>query len=57
MLPGIGVIGTPSSVRSFVPLLKSCGLQVVALWGRTKEEAIELSSELNIPFCAIEKSE
>lgn len=57
MLPGIGVIGTPSSVRSFVPLLKSCGLQVVALWGRTKEEAAELSSELNIPFCAIKVDE
>ncbi|CAG2237985.1 Glucose-fructose oxidoreductase domain-containing protein 2,Glucose-fructose oxidoreductase domain-containing protein 1 [Mytilus edulis] len=57
MLPGIGVIGTPASVRSYVPLLKSCGFQVVALWGRTKEEATGLSAELDIPFCAVKVDE
>ncbi|XP_060066212.1 glucose-fructose oxidoreductase domain-containing protein 1-like [Ylistrum balloti] len=50
MLPGIGVIGTTTSIRSYVPLLKSCGFHVAALWGRTKEEADELAKELNIPF-------
>lgn len=50
MLPGFGVVGTPSSVRAYVPLLKSYGFRVVALWGRTKEDAARVAAELNIPF-------
>lgn len=29
-------------------MLKSCGLEVVALWARTPEEAKELSEDLGI---------
>lgn len=50
MLPGFGVVGTPNSVRAYVPLLRSYGFKVVALWGRTKEDAAKVAAELNIPF-------
>jgi predicted dehydrogenase len=50
MLPGFGVVGTPNSVRAYVPILKSNGFKVVALWGRTKEDAATVAAELNIPF-------
>lgn len=53
MLPGMGVIGTTNSVRSYVPLLKSRGFKVVAIWGRTKEEAEKLAKELKISFSTI----
>lgn len=50
MLPGFGVVGTPNSVRAYVPLLRSYGFKIVALWGRTKEDAAKVATELNIPF-------
>lgn len=50
MLPGIGVFGTSPSVRSYVAILRSCGFNVVALWGRVKCEAQQLATELEIPF-------
>ncbi|KAK3085245.1 hypothetical protein FSP39_000559 [Pinctada imbricata] len=50
MLPGLAVVGTPSSVLSYVPLLKSCGFKVVALWANTKEEAHSLADHLDVAF-------
>uniref|UniRef100_A0A672HWK5 Uncharacterized protein n=1 Tax=Salarias fasciatus TaxID=181472 RepID=A0A672HWK5_SALFA len=38
MLPGVGVFGTGLTAR------------VIALWGRTQEEAEELAQEMNVPF-------
>ena len=49
-LPGIGVFGTGTAVRCLVPLLKSCGFRVEALWGRTKEQAEECARDLEICF-------
>lgn len=50
MLPGVGVFGTGTTARVLVPLLKSEGFEVHALWGRSEEEASCLAKELNIPF-------
>ncbi|KAG7468641.1 hypothetical protein MATL_G00145330 [Megalops atlanticus] len=50
MLPGVGVFGTGSTARVLVPLLRSEGFVVQAVWGRTDEEARTLSQELGIPF-------
>jgi predicted dehydrogenase len=49
-LPGIGVFGTGTAVRCLVPLLKSCGFRVEALWGRTREQAEECAKDLDISF-------
>ena len=49
-LPGIGVFGTGTAVKCLVPLLKSCGFRVEALWGRTKEMADECGRDLDITF-------
>lgn len=50
MLPGVGVFGTGVVIRCFVPILKSCGFNIVALWGPTQEEAAELARTLGVPF-------
>lgn len=50
MLPGIGVFGTDTLVKCLVPILKSCGFKVEALWGRTKEQADEVAKYLDIGF-------
>ncbi|XP_064599282.1 glucose-fructose oxidoreductase domain-containing protein 1-like [Liolophura sinensis] len=50
MLPGIGVFGNTITIRCLVPILRSCGFNVVALWGRTLAEAEDLSKQLGIPF-------
>lgn len=50
MLPGVGVFGTGTTARVLVPLLKSEGFEVHALWGRSEEEAGCLAKELGIPF-------
>lgn len=50
MLPGVGVFGTGSTARVLVPMLKSEGFEVHALWGRSEEEACCLAKELGIPF-------
>lgn len=44
------MFGTTSSIRCYVQILKSCGFTIVAVWGRTKEEADKLASDLNIPY-------
>ena len=49
-LPGIGVFGTGAPVKCLVPILKSCGFRVEALWGRTKEQAEDCARELDIAF-------
>lgn len=49
-LPGIGVFGTGTAVRCLVPILKSCGFRVDALWGQTKDVAEECAHDLEIPF-------
>ncbi|XP_074644929.1 glucose-fructose oxidoreductase domain-containing protein 2-like [Tubulanus polymorphus] len=51
MQPGIGVFGTGTAVRCLVPILKSCGFEVQAIWGRTKDLAEDAARDLNIPFC------
>ncbi|RUS83168.1 hypothetical protein EGW08_009068 [Elysia chlorotica] len=50
MLPGVGVFGNTPAMRCYIPILKSCGLEVVALWARTTEEAKQMSEELDIPL-------
>ncbi len=50
MLPGIGVFGTGTAVKCLVPILKSCGFKVEAIWGRTKEQADEVAHDLHICF-------
>lgn len=50
MLPGVGVFGTGTTARVLVPLLKSEGFEVHALWGQSEEEASCLAKELDIPF-------
>lgn len=57
MLPAVGVFGTSSTIRCYVPILKSCGFKVVALWGRIKEEAGHLARDLNIPFSTDKEDE
>ncbi|OXU28547.1 hypothetical protein TSAR_006144 [Trichomalopsis sarcophagae] len=50
MLPGIGVFGTGSVVRIFIPFLREKGFKIEAIWGRTIAEASEVASDLEIPF-------
>ena len=50
VLPGIGIFGTGTVVRVLTPILKRSGFRVVALWGRTPEDAKEVSTDLVIPF-------
>lgn len=49
-LPNIGVLGTGASLKVIVPLLRSYGFHIEALWGSTKKEAEELGEQLSIPF-------
>ena len=50
VLPGIGIFGTGVVVRVLTPILKRSGFRVVALWGRTPEDAQEVAADLVIPF-------
>lgn len=50
MLPGIGIFGTGNVVKVIVPILKSKGFKVEALWGRTVLDASQAAQELGIPF-------
>ena len=50
MLPGIGVFGTGTAVKCLVPILKSCGFKVEAIWGRTKDQADDVARDLEISF-------
>ncbi|KAG8201509.1 hypothetical protein JTE90_011185 [Oedothorax gibbosus] len=50
MLPGVGVFGTGKIIRVLVPCLRARDFKVEAIWGRTKEAAEKLASELDIPF-------
>ena len=50
VLPGIGIFGTGVVVRVLTPILKRSGFRVVALWGRTPEDAKEVAADLVIPF-------
>lgn len=50
MLPGIGVFGTGSVVRLFIPFLREKGFKIEAIWGRTVAEASEVATDLEIPF-------
>jgi predicted dehydrogenase len=49
-LPGIGVFGTGTAVKCLVPILKSWGFKVEALWGRTREQAEECARDLSVTF-------
>ena len=49
-LPGIGVFGTGTAVKCLIPILKSCGFRVEALWGQTKSLADECARDLDITF-------
>lgn len=49
-LPGIGVFGTGTAVKCLVPILKSCGFKVEALWGRTSDLADDCGRDLEIEF-------
>ncbi|CAG5136056.1 unnamed protein product [Candidula unifasciata] len=48
MLPGIGVFGNTAAMRCYIPMFKSYGFEVVALWARTQEEAKQMSDDLGI---------
>ena len=50
VLPGIGIFGTGTVVRVLTPILKRSGFGVVALWGRTPEDAKDVATDLVIPF-------
>ena len=50
VLPGIAIFGTGIVVRVLTPILKRSGFRVVALWGRTPEDAKEIAADLVIPF-------
>ncbi|KFM82361.1 Glucose-fructose oxidoreductase domain-containing protein 1, partial [Stegodyphus mimosarum] len=50
MLPGVGVFGTGKIIRVLVPCLRARGFKVEAIWGRTKEAAEFVATELDIPF-------
>lgn len=50
LLPGIGVFGTGNIVRILVPLLRSKGFKVEAVWGHTIESVEAIAKELHIPF-------
>jgi len=50
-LPGIGVLGTSSTVKCLVPILKSWGFKIEALWGHTREQGEECARELGVSFC------
>lgn len=50
MLPGIGVFGTGTAVKCLIPILKSCGFKVEAIWGRTKDQADDVARDLEISF-------
>ncbi|KAK6624449.1 hypothetical protein RUM44_011308 [Polyplax serrata] len=50
MLPGIGVFGTGNVVKVLVPILKTNGFKVEALWGRSLSEAAQTAQELGVPF-------
>jgi len=50
-LPGIGVFGTSSTVKCLVPILKSWGFKVEALWGHTREQGEECARDLGVTFC------
>ncbi|XP_053305708.1 glucose-fructose oxidoreductase domain-containing protein 2 [Spea bombifrons] len=49
-LPGVGVFGTGSTARVLIPLLRSEGFCIKALWGKTDEEAKQLAEEMDISF-------
>ena len=49
-LPGIGVFGTGMIVKCLVPILKSSGFNVEAIWAKTKEAAEESAKEMDIAF-------
>lgn len=50
ILPGVGVFGTGWPARAVIHLLQSAGFKIVALWGRTKQDAEDLAIVLNVPF-------
>ncbi|GIY64516.1 glucose-fructose oxidoreductase domain-containing protein 1 [Caerostris extrusa] len=50
MLRGVGVFGTGKIIRVLVPCLRAKDFRVEAIWGRTKEAAEKIATELDIPF-------
>ena len=50
-LPGIGVFGTSSTVKCLVPILKSWGFKVEALWSHSREQGEECARDLGVTFC------
>ncbi|GAB6020237.1 hypothetical protein CHUAL_002955 [Chamberlinius hualienensis] len=50
LLPGIGVFGTGNTARILVPLLRSKGFTVEAIWDHCLEAAESAAKELSIPY-------
>ncbi|CAB0036699.1 unnamed protein product [Trichogramma brassicae] len=50
MLPGIGIFGTGNIVRVLVTFLREKGFKIISIWGRTKEEAERVATDMDIPF-------
>ena len=50
MLPSVGVVLTGSSSRTLLPVLRTAGFEIGAVWGPTKQQAQELAQELNVAF-------
>lgn len=46
----VGIIGTGWGTRIQVPAFRQAGLQVTALWGRSKDKASQIAAELDIPW-------
>ena len=49
-LPGVGVFGTGHATKQIVPLLRTEGFHIDALWGQVEAEAEQLAKYLAIPF-------
>ena len=49
-LPGIGIFGTGPLTLALTPLLKDIGYPIVAVWGRTVEEAEDCANKLDVSY-------
>ena len=52
MIPRIGIVATPDQVALLVPILKSLGFPVTAIWCKSFAVATKLSREHGIVLCA-----
>lgn len=51
-LPSVGIVGTAEQIAILVPIIKSVGFSVKALWCRDNEAAKRLVDHHDVPYCA-----